>query len=67
MRYAWLTIKINAEPLKDIRVRQAIPHAYEGDGVLIGEYDGMTTRSTGMVPTACPFARACSLISTRDV
>ena len=28
-RYSWLTINMNAEPLKDLKVRQAIQYAYE--------------------------------------
>ncbi|MDZ4391781.1 ABC transporter substrate-binding protein [Cypionkella sp.] len=66
-RYAWLTINMNAEPLKDVRVRQAIQYAYDGDAVLIGAYDGLATRSTGVVPPTSPFARASNLIPTRDV
>ncbi len=43
-RYAWLTINMNAEALKDIRVRQAIQYAYDGDAVIQGAYDGLTAR-----------------------
>ncbi|MDB5665098.1 ABC transporter substrate-binding protein, partial [Cypionkella sp.] len=64
-RYAWLTINMNAEPLKDIRVRQAIQYAYDGEAVLLGAYDGLATRSTGVVPPTSPFARATNLIQTR--
>ncbi len=66
-RYAWLTINMNAEPLKDPRVRQAIQYAYDGDAVLLGAYDGLTKRSTGVVQPSSPFARATNLIATRDV
>jgi peptide/nickel transport system substrate-binding protein len=66
-RYAWMTINMNAEPLKDLRVRQAIQYAYDSDAVLIGAYDGLATRSTGVVPPSSPFVRASNLIATRDV
>ena len=66
-RYAWLVINQNAEPLKDLRVRQAIQYAYDSDAVLLGAYDGLATRSTGVVPPTSPFARASNLIPTRDV
>jgi peptide/nickel transport system substrate-binding protein len=66
-RYAWLTININAEPLRDIRVRQAIQHAYDGQAVLDGAYDGLVERSTGVVPPTSGFARPANLIATRDV
>lgn len=65
-RYVWLTINMNAEPLRDIRVRQAIQYAYDSDAVLIGAYDGLVPRSTGVVP-AGPFARPTNRIATRDV
>ena len=66
-RYAWLTINMNAEPLKDIRVRQAIQYAYDGDAVLAGAYDGLVPRSTGVVPPTSGYARATNRIATRDV
>jgi peptide/nickel transport system substrate-binding protein len=66
-RYAWLTINMNAEPLKDIRVRQAIQYAYDGDAVLAGAYDGLVQRSTGVVPPTSGFARPSNLIATRNV
>lgn len=66
-RYAWLTINMNAEPLKDIRVRQAIQYAYDGDAVLAGAYDGLVPRSTGVVPPSSVFARPSNLIAGRDV
>jgi peptide/nickel transport system substrate-binding protein len=66
-RYAWLTINMNAEPLKDIRVRQAIQYAYDGQTVLDGAYDGLVSRSTGVVPPASGFARPANLIAERDV
>jgi len=65
-RYVWLTINMNAEPLKDPRVRQAIQYAYDGESVLIGAYDGLVPRSTGVVPPG-PYSRASNLIATRDV
>ncbi len=66
-RYAWLTINMNAEPLKDIRVRQAIQHAYGGQAVLDGAYDGLVARSTGVVPPTSGFARPENLMAARDV
>ena len=66
-RYAWLTINMNAEPLKDLRVRQAIQYAYDGEAVMLGAYDGLAPRSTGVVPPTSPFTRATNLIATRDV
>ena len=66
-RYVWLTINQNAEPLKDIRVRQAIQYAYDSDAVLQGAYDGLVTRSAGVVQPRTAFAREKNLIATRDV
>ena len=66
-RYAWLTINMNAEPLKDLRVRQAIQYAYDGEAVLLGAYDGLTSRATGVIQPSGPFARASNLIAVRDV
>ncbi len=66
-RYAWLTINMNAEPLKDIRVRQAIQYAYDGDAVLAGAYDGLVQRSTGVIQPGTPFARESNIINARDV
>ena len=66
-RYAWLTINMNADALKDIRVRQAIQYAYDGDAVVQGAYDGLTVRSTGVVPSNSKFVRAANHIPTRDV
>ncbi len=66
-RYAWLTINMNAEPLKDLRVRQAIQYAYDGDAVLQGAYDGLVSRSAGVVQPGTQFAREKNKIATRDV
>jgi peptide/nickel transport system substrate-binding protein len=66
-RYVWLTINMNAEPLKDIRVRQAIQYAYDGDAVLQGAYDGLVSRSAGVVQPGTKFAREKNHIATRDV
>ena len=65
-RYSWLTINMNAEPLKDLKVRQAIQYAFDGDAVMDGAFDGLTNRSTGVVASG-PFSRASNLIATRDV
>ncbi len=66
-RYAWLTINMNAEPLKDIRVRQAIQYAYDGEAVLQGAYDGLVSRSAGVVQPGTAFAREKNKVATRDV
>jgi len=66
-RYAWLTINMNAEPLKDARVRQAIQLAYDGQAVLDGAYDGLVQRATGVVPPTSGFARPENLMAARDV
>ena len=66
-RYAWMTINMNAAPLQDIRVRQAIQYAYDGDAVLLGAYDGLVGRSAGVVQPGTKFARETNLIATRDV
>ena len=57
---------MNTEPLKDPRVRQAIQYAYDGESVLIGAYDGLVPRSTGVVQPG-PYSRASNLTATRDV
>ncbi|MCY1127289.1 ABC transporter substrate-binding protein [Frigidibacter sp. RF13] len=66
-RYVWLTINQNAEPLKDLRVRQAIQYAYDSDAVLQGAYDGLVARSAGVVQPGTAFAREKNIIATRDV
>ena len=65
--YTWLAINMNAEPLKDIRVRQAIQYAYDSDSVLAGAYDGAVPRSAGVIQPASAFARPANIIATRDV
>jgi peptide/nickel transport system substrate-binding protein len=64
-RYTWLTVNMNAEPLKDPRVRRAIQHAYDGEAVLVGAFDGLVPRSTGVVPPG-PYSRPANLFS-RDL
>lgn len=66
-RYVWLTINMNAEPLKDLRVRQAIQYAYDGEAVLQGAYGGLTERSTGVIQPGTPYSRPANRIATRDV
>ena len=66
-RYTWLTVNMNAEPLKDPRVRQAIQHAYDGEAVLIGAYDGLVPRATGVIPPTSQFARPSNIVAGRDV
>ncbi len=65
-RYTWLTINIASPQLTDLRVRQAIQYAYDGDAVLLGAYDGLTSRAAGVVQPTTPYAREKNLIS-RDV
>ena len=65
-RYTWLTINIASPQLQDIRVRQAIQYAYDGEAVLLGAYDGLTGRSAGVVLPSTPYAREKNLIE-RDV
>ena len=65
--YTWLTVNQNAEPLKDLRVRQAIQYAYDSDAVLEGAYDGAVGRSAGVIQPTSPFARARNIIDKRDV
>ena len=64
--YTWLTVNMNAEPLRDPRVRQAIQYAYDSEAVLQGAYDGTVPRSAGVI-AAGPYARTQNLIATRDV
>lgn len=66
-RYAWLTINMNSPLLSDLRVRQAIQYAYDGDAILQGAYDGLTVRSAGVVQPGTNFARQKNHIATRDV
>ncbi|MFN0115196.1 MAG: ABC transporter substrate-binding protein [Paracoccaceae bacterium] len=66
-RYVWMTVNMQAETLKDPRVRQAIQYAYDGDAVLQGTYDGLVQRSTGVVPPTSGYARATNRIAARDV
>ena len=66
-RYVWLTINMNAEALKDPRVRQALQYAYDGEAVLQGSYDGLVGRSAGVVQPGTKFARAANKIAVRDV
>jgi peptide/nickel transport system substrate-binding protein len=47
-------------------VRQAIQHAYDGEAVLAGAYDGLVARSTGWCRRH-PALRGPNLIATRDV
>ncbi len=66
-RYVWLTINTNAEKLKDLRVRQAIQYAYDGEAVLQGSYDGLVGRAAGVVQPGTKFARQQNKIAQRDV
>ena len=65
-QYTWLTVNMNAEPLRDPRVRQAIQYAYDSDAVLQGAYDGTVPRAAGVIAPG-PFARQQNIIATRDV
>ena len=66
-RYAWLTINMNSPQLADARVRKAIQYAYDGDAVLQGAYDGLVSRSAGVVQPGTKFARGKNIIAARDV
>ena len=65
--YTWLTVNINAEPLKDPRVRQAIQYAYDSEAVLQGAYDGTVGRGAGVIQPGSQFARPSNIIENRDV
>ena len=65
--YTFLSINMNAEPLKDPRVRQAIQLAYDGEAVLLGAYDGAVGRAAGVIQPSSPFARPSNLFQERDV
>ena len=65
--YTFLSINMNAEPLKDPRVRQAIQYAYDGEAVLQGAFDGAVGRAAGVIQPSSPFARQANLIGTRDL
>ena len=65
--YTFLSINMNAEPLRDPRVREAIQWAYDGEAVSLGAYDGAAGRATGVIPPGSPFARAANLRAPRDV
>lgn len=65
--YTFLSINMNAEPLKDPRVRQAIQLAFDGDSVLQGAYDGAVGRATGVIQPSSPFARPANIHAERDV
>lgn len=65
--YTFLSINMNAEPLKDPRVRQAIQLAYDGEAVLQGAYDGAVGRAAGVIQPSSPFARPANIHATRDV
>lgn len=65
--YTWMTVNMNAAPLQDPRVREAIAHAFDADMVLQGAYDGAVGRGAGVIPPTSPFARESNLIATRDV
>jgi peptide/nickel transport system substrate-binding protein len=65
-RYTWLTVNMNAEPLRDPRVREAIQYAYDSDAVLLGAYDGVVPRGTGVIAPG-PYSRTKNIIAARDV
>lgn len=65
--YTWMTVNMNAVPLRDPRVREAIQHAFDAESVLVGSYDGAVGRGAGVIPPSSPFARASNIIGTRDV
>lgn len=65
--YTWLTINMNAEPLKDPRVRKAIQYAYDSASVLQGAYDGTVPRAAGVIQPSSKYARDSNIIAERDV
>jgi peptide/nickel transport system substrate-binding protein len=65
--YVFLSINMNAEPLRDPRVRLAIQLAFDGEAVLQGAYDGAVTRATGVIHPSSPFARPANIHAVRDV
>ncbi|MDR0809843.1 MAG: ABC transporter substrate-binding protein [Gemmobacter sp.] len=65
--YIWLNINMNAEPLRDLRVRQAIQYAYDSDAVLQGAYGGLTGRAAGVIQPGTSYSRSVNKIATRDV
>lgn len=65
--YTWMTVNMNAAPLRDPRVREAIQHAFDADSVLQGAYDGAVGRGAGIIPPSSPYARPANIIATRDV
>lgn len=65
--YTFLSINMNAEPLKDPRVRQAIQLAYDGDAVLQGAYDGAVGRAAGVIQPSSHYAREKNIYDQRDV
>ncbi len=48
--YAYLAMNLRKPPLSDIRVRQAIAMALNIDPILEAKFNGMASRSTGMLP-----------------
>ncbi|MDQ2067622.1 ABC transporter substrate-binding protein [Xinfangfangia sp. CPCC 101601] len=66
-RYAWLTINLQAPQLQDERIRRAIQLAYDGEAVLEGVYNGLTSRATGVIQTGANYARAKNIYDQRDV
>ncbi len=65
--YTWLTVNMNAEPLKDPRVRQALQYAYDSASVLAGAYDGAVERSAGVIQPSSRFARKNNIIAERNI
>lgn len=65
-RYAWLTINMNATQLQDERVRRAIQLAFDGEAVIEGVYDGLTSRATGVVQSGGEYGRAKNIYDPRD-
>lgn len=65
--YTWMTVNMNAAPLRDPRVREAIQHAFDADSILQGAYDGTVGRGAGVIAPTSPFARPSNIIATRDV
>ena len=65
-RYQWLTINMSSPRLKDHKVRQAVQYSVDVEQILLGAYDGLVGRSTGVVQPGTPFERSANLIAAPD-
>ena len=65
-RYVWLDINIQNPKLADLRVRQALQYAFDGEQIIAGAYEGLVPRSTGVVQPGTAFTRAANKIAKPD-